>query len=198
LSEQVDDFLMHYGIPGMKWGKRNARSKDQKGESGSKPKMSRKKKVAIAVGVGSVLVVGAAVAVYALNKNMKTPTSALNNHSSTDAGRKFEAKLRDNESRSQNNIRNFESKLRTDENRTSQKTSQYESKLRNDENQTAKKTSQYESKLRTSESKVSFNSRTGLYENSKPSSGPKAPSPYPMTPLIATPTLDEIIKKYKF
>jgi len=24
MSEQVDDFLMHYGIPGMKWGRRNS------------------------------------------------------------------------------------------------------------------------------------------------------------------------------
>lgn len=33
MSEQVDDFLMHYGVVGMKWGKRNA--KDSGGDSKS-------------------------------------------------------------------------------------------------------------------------------------------------------------------
>ncbi|QGZ17213.1 hypothetical protein SEA_GIANTSBANE_9 [Arthrobacter phage Giantsbane] len=58
MSEPVDDFLMHYGVKGMKWGKR--RSSEDSGEP--KPKMSREKKIAIAVGVGATVAIGAAVA----------------------------------------------------------------------------------------------------------------------------------------
>lgn len=58
MSEPVDDFLMHYGVKGMKWGKR--RSSDDTSEP--KPKMSREKKVAIAVGVAATVAVGAAIA----------------------------------------------------------------------------------------------------------------------------------------
>lgn len=58
MSEPVDDFLMHYGVKGMKWGKR--RASDDSGEP--KPKMSREKKVAIAVGVAATVAVGAAIA----------------------------------------------------------------------------------------------------------------------------------------
>lgn len=57
MSEPVDDFLMHYGVKGMKWGKR--RASDDSGEP--KPKMSREKKVAIAVGVAATVAIGAAV-----------------------------------------------------------------------------------------------------------------------------------------
>ena len=57
MSEPVDDFLIHYGVKGMKWGKR--RSSDDSGEP--KPKMSREKKIAIAVGVAATVAVGAAV-----------------------------------------------------------------------------------------------------------------------------------------
>lgn len=58
MSEPVDDFLMHYGVKGMKWGKR--RASDDSGEP--KPKMSREKKIAIAVGVGATVAIGAAIA----------------------------------------------------------------------------------------------------------------------------------------
>lgn len=56
MSEPVDDFLIHYGVKGMKWGKR------QSGDSGEpKPKMSREKKIAIAVGAAATIAVGAAI-----------------------------------------------------------------------------------------------------------------------------------------
>lgn len=57
MSEPVDDFLIHYGVKGMKWGKR--RSSDDSSEP--KPKMSREKKIAIAVGAAATIAVGAAV-----------------------------------------------------------------------------------------------------------------------------------------
>ncbi len=63
MSEPVDDFLMHYGVKGMKWGKR------QSGDSGEpKPKMSREKKIAIAVGVAATVAVGAAIAFSLMDK----------------------------------------------------------------------------------------------------------------------------------
>lgn len=64
MSDPVDDFLMHYGVKGMRWGRRRS------GEDSSepKPKMSREKKIAIAVGVGATVAVGAAVAFGILDK----------------------------------------------------------------------------------------------------------------------------------
>lgn len=59
MSEPVDDFLMHYGVKGMKWGKRQSSNDDT---SEPKPKMSREKKIAIAVGVAATVAVGAAIA----------------------------------------------------------------------------------------------------------------------------------------
>ncbi|QFG08684.1 hypothetical protein PBI_INGRID_9 [Arthrobacter phage Ingrid] len=64
MSEPVDDFLMHYGVKGMKWGKR--RISDDSGDP--KPKMSREKKVAIAVGVAATVAVGAAIAFGIMDK----------------------------------------------------------------------------------------------------------------------------------
>lgn len=62
---EVDDFLMHYGVKGMRWGKRRS------SESGEpRPKMSREKKIAIAVGVTATVAVGAAVAFGILDKKV--------------------------------------------------------------------------------------------------------------------------------
>jgi hypothetical protein len=65
---EVDDFLMHYGVKGMKWGRR--RSGDAVEPSEPKPKMSREKKVAIAVGVAATVAVGAAIAFGVLDKKV--------------------------------------------------------------------------------------------------------------------------------
>lgn len=63
MTEAVDDFLAHYGVKGMKWGKRRSNDSDE-----PRPKMSREKKIAIAVGVGATVAVGAAVAFGILDK----------------------------------------------------------------------------------------------------------------------------------
>ena len=128
MSEHVDDFLEHYGIPGMKWGKKGSKPS----KSTSKPKMSRKKKVAIAVGVGAVVAIGAAVAIKSVNKNSKLPAASIKNRPEVKKGEQaFNKAVPTNSSRPVNNA-----------------------------------------------------------------GKPKPPSPYPMTPLIKTPILDEINKKY--
>lgn len=64
MENEVDTFLAHYGVKGMKWGKR--RSGDAISEP--KPKMSREKKIAIAVGVATTVAVGAAIAFNLMDK----------------------------------------------------------------------------------------------------------------------------------
>lgn len=93
MEQEVEDFLAHYGVPGMKWGKRRASSNDSIGGSrpnsgGSdaplKPKMSREKKIAIAVGVGATIAIGAAITIAVLNnqKSMSLPIQSLSTNSS--------------------------------------------------------------------------------------------------------------------
>jgi hypothetical protein len=93
MNDEVNDFLAHYGVVGMKWGKRRSspnssgsgRSGGSSGGSGSgssggrqngtteqKPGMSRKKKIAIGVGIGLTVAVGAAVAISVLNNKRAT------------------------------------------------------------------------------------------------------------------------------
>lgn len=135
MSEQVDvdDFLEHVGVRGMKWGKRRSRS-DRNVESNPKPKMSRQKKMAIAAGVGAAAVaVGLSVTLKVVNKNATLPISEIMDRPSVKRGQQ------------------------------------------------------------TSTKAPPRNNSNGATSPGKP----KTPSPYPMTPLIPTPILDEIIKKYK-
>lgn len=119
MPDELDVFLAHYGIPGMSWGKRRARSKG-KSDTSSKPKMSQKKKVAIVVGASAAVAFGLAFAANSVSKNGTRPVSKLADSPEFKKG------------------------------------------------------------------KQAFS----------PPAKPKAPSPYPMTPLIATPILDELLKKY--
>jgi hypothetical protein len=89
----VDDFLAHFGVPGMKWGRRRSTSSDHAASpksnfGGAKPKMSKQKKIAIAAGVGAVVVVGAAIALSVMNKIMDLPAGSLIKHASTAKGSK--------------------------------------------------------------------------------------------------------------
>src|SRR4051794_16711747 len=73
-----EDLLMHFGVPGMKWGHRKPRESGSSSGRSSAPKqgMSTKKKVAVGVGVG-VAVAGAAAAAYFLARSGKSPVSAM-------------------------------------------------------------------------------------------------------------------------
>lgn len=127
MSEQVDDFLAHVGIRGMKWGKRKSKTSDQ---ADIKSGMSRKKKVAIAVGTGAAVALGAAITLKVMSKNGKRPLSDIMDKPAVKRGQQTPNRIPPKPTPS-----------------------------------------------------VGVNK-------------PKPPSPYPMTPLIATPILDEIIKKY--
>lgn len=79
--DDVDDFLAHYGVKGMSWGKRKARDTGgsgggQNGTAKPKPGMSRKKKIAIGIGIGATVAIGAAVAISVMN-NKKANDMAI-------------------------------------------------------------------------------------------------------------------------
>lgn len=79
MSKEVDMFLAHYGVPGMKWGKRQARTPEQTAKTKSNFKKG-------AIVLGSVAVAaGVAFVAYKMNKvgmsnipvaNLKTSTTA--------------------------------------------------------------------------------------------------------------------------
>lgn len=96
MTEQVEDFLEHFGVRGMKWGNHKARSSNETSSNGRsadaknpKPKMSKEKKIAIAIGVGAVLAIGAAVVVTSMNKNMDVPVRSILKNTSVDKGKSF-------------------------------------------------------------------------------------------------------------
>jgi hypothetical protein len=75
MTEQVDDFLVHYGVKGMKWGRRKDRAE---GESRFSPEQKAKLKRA-AIIAGTTVVVGALAvgSVYvAQNSGTKVPANA--------------------------------------------------------------------------------------------------------------------------
>lgn len=108
MSQEVDEFLEHFGVPGMKWGKHRAKTMDYNPKgfkpangpsevkktdaipAGSpRPKMSKEKKIAIAIGVGATVAIGAAIAISVLNnkQSMELPIHTLHTNSSAMKGK---------------------------------------------------------------------------------------------------------------
>lgn len=75
MSEEVDDFLEHFGVPGMKWGKRKARDHGdpiQKSGKLSPEQQAKLKKAAVIVGTAAAVTLLVAGTVYA-SKHMNKP-----------------------------------------------------------------------------------------------------------------------------
>ena len=69
-----DDYIMHYGIKGMRWGHRKQEGSERSSrQSSSKPKMSSEKKAKIMKGLAAGAVIGGSVAVAYATRN--TPAS---------------------------------------------------------------------------------------------------------------------------
>lgn len=74
MTAEVEAFLAHYGVKGMKWGVRG-KSSDDSAEVDTKPKSKISKK---AVTVGATAVVGVAVAAYLMkSNNVSVPISSI-------------------------------------------------------------------------------------------------------------------------
>ena len=93
MSDEVEDFLAHYGIKGMKWGRRKAietagprtRRPPLTPEQQAKRKAALKKAAVIA---GSVVVVaGAAAVAVVIARNSRMPVSQIANAAQTNVGR---------------------------------------------------------------------------------------------------------------
>ena len=69
MSNDVDEFLSHYGVKGMRWGVRRKRQSESNSANGSpSSNKSRKKKIAAGV-AGAAIVGGAAATAIILNRN---------------------------------------------------------------------------------------------------------------------------------
>lgn len=85
IEDEVDEFLEHFGIKGMRWGVRKERSSSNE----PKPPLDKKalvKKVAIGVGVIAVAV-GAAYAAKSISQSGNVPVSSLSS-ATIDRGKK--------------------------------------------------------------------------------------------------------------
>ena len=87
MSDNVDDVLTHYGVKGMRWGKR----KNSSGPTESKS-FSRNAKIALGIGTGSAALAGAGVAIYLMSKSGNLPA-----FSRSSKGKKFVEDLLDKE-----------------------------------------------------------------------------------------------------
>lgn len=55
---EIDDFLEHFGVKGMRWGVRKANDTEDSSKSKLSPKTMRNLKIAAGVGVGAAVLVG--------------------------------------------------------------------------------------------------------------------------------------------
>lgn len=72
---EVDDFLAHYGVKGMRWGQRKA--SDDSSPSSPRQGLSEGQKKALKVGAGVAAIAGAAIVTGMLAKNGKLPVAQL-------------------------------------------------------------------------------------------------------------------------
>ena len=72
---EVDDFLAHYGVKGMRWGVRKADDSDS--GSSTRKGLTEGQKKALKVGAGVAAITGAAVVTGILAKNGKLPVAQL-------------------------------------------------------------------------------------------------------------------------
>lgn len=72
---EVEDFLAHYGVKGMRWGVRNA--SDSGGTATTRKGLSEGQKKALKVGAGVAAITGAAIVTGILAKNGKLPVAQL-------------------------------------------------------------------------------------------------------------------------
>lgn len=88
-DEELEKFLSHYGVPGMKWGVRKAKTERTSEE---KAEQSARNKKIVKVSAVAVVAAGAAFAAYKINKSGKKKVNALNKHYDLD---EMNAKLKD-------------------------------------------------------------------------------------------------------
>lgn len=87
--DEVEEFLSHYGIPGMKWGVRKAKSERTPEEKANR---SERNKKIVKISAVTAIAAGSAFAVYQLNKSGKKKVSTLNKAYDLD---EMNAKLKD-------------------------------------------------------------------------------------------------------
>ena len=75
MTANVEAFIRHHGVKGMRWGVRKERSSSRDSDIIEEPGMSRRKKIGLAVlgGAGALLVIGAGAAY--MSKHGDTPMS---------------------------------------------------------------------------------------------------------------------------
>lgn len=161
MTEQVDDFLMHYGVKGMRWGRKRS---SESNETGSK--MSQRTKKNLIIGATAAGVVGMAIAMKTLDKHGDVSLSKISEAVETRMGKRMTSKEYD----------------ALDPNRFGQN--------RKFTPPTTPPTVNVGPKATTPPK------ATSLPKTTPAGTKPKAPSPYPMTPVIPTPILDEINRRY--
>jgi hypothetical protein len=216
MTKEVDNYLEHYGVKGMRWGRRSAVVSEN-----SPPEKGKKAKAAVAIGAATLGVVGFVVLAKSLEKSGNTSVSGLSKrHPSVDLGReisnfhaatKFDAKVRLDPEKfdfpkqetlfsSLNNRMGEQGAGSFKPNMAPRPAPKAVSFPKT--NEFHKKQDSLFSSLANKMDEHGGSSpkpapKAASFPKTKPAGAkPKAPSAYPMTPLIPTPILDEINRRY--